>query len=809
MRIKSIRLHPFAGQTDRTFLFSDSLNLVHGANEFGKSTLFNAISAVLLIPHNPRKNAEENQLIQKCYPKTGGNELRVTLSFELDGVACELHKTWSKTAAQSIVTLKHGTSQYTGEPALLKLGEFLRLNRASWEHMLFIEQSSIHHTIEQLGKKLNSMDKIQAFMKGEDPFDRDGFIAKVRKKYEDLTSRWDKVLQRPEAGRGIENPWRQKVGAVLEAWYEKEQCKSRHQQILQDETRIGELDLSIHNMLTEKDHLDNLIRDGEPLLKDANRSLEINTEKSKIEAEGKQWTTIHPQWVSAEATLPVKREELSRLNDEVSVLQQEWANAQKRASANDMISRNTEVQKLVERLSEQKEQLSRMTDIPAAVISEVGVSEKAIQNARLQLEAQQLKATLTSDMEVNVFTTIAGQSSQEIIVRPGTDETISSPGSFSLTHGALHLRVVSGNVDVDELERTISQHEQSIRDSCAEYGASDIADLRKKQTDLIGLRDMIKVTERDIKSQLGGKDLSQWNQEVNALAQIPATRDSGVIQGDLTAKNQRVATLGMEIKGLTDRITQWQKEHDSPAALMEKVIDMRSRWKKLGEDLAALRPLPGKYQHPSEFIEALQRYQSQREMLQSNLGRLKEERSNLQGRLEKEEFSAEELLEKMQFAESMHRQKLMEAEALDRIISVHETIRQEKQKDPFDRVGERITALLERLSGGRYSTAKFDNNLPQTIGNDDITLEADLLSKGMKGSLALAVRLAYAEVYLADMDGFLMLDDPFTELDPDRRRFAAEVLRDVAGSKQVILYTCHPEHARVLEEMSAVPVRIS
>ncbi|NDC77315.1 MAG: hypothetical protein EBZ67_05525, partial [Chitinophagia bacterium] len=97
-----------------------------------------------------------------------------------------------------------------------------------------------------------------------------------------------------------------------------------------------------------------------------------------------------------------------------------------------------------------------------------------------------------------------------------------------------------------------------------------------------------------------------------------------------------------------------------------------------------------------------------------------------------------------------------------------------------------------------------DGNLPVTIGNDAIRLEADLLSKGMKGSLALAVRLAYAEVYLSDMDGFLMLDDPFTELDPKRRKRAAELLQEMAMGKQVILFTCHPEHAALFPPASAV-----
>ena len=809
MRINSIRLHPFAGQADRTFTFTDALNLVHGENEFGKSTLFHAISAALFVTPRPHKSSEDYKAILRSFPRKGGSEIRVTLTFESEGKVYELHKTWSKTPSQCTVTLKQDATQFTGDQAEERLSQILRLNRASWEHMLFIEQSSIHETIAQLRSKLGSLDTIQSFMKGEDPFDRERFVHAVQKQLNDLESRWDGALQRPENGRGIENPWLNSVGDILRAWYEKEQFRTRHQQILHAETRIGELNQSIGEISAEKERIDAFIKDGEPLLKDANRSIEIAAEKSTLGAQGNLWKDIHKDWLYAEATLPAMRQELSRLTAEVSTLQQEQTNANKRAAAVDMMRRDAEVKKLIERRKDQQQMLDGMTGIPEDIINEVNACEKSIRDARLRLEAQRLKATLESDVELKVSATVDGKAAQEFLVRPGISETISSAGSFSLTHGSLHLRVVSGNVDVDDLEHSISLHEQTINERCAAYGAADIDGLRKKRADLLKLREDIKGTERDLKSQLGGKDLAQWNQEVEALTKIPATRDSNVIQAELNVRNPRVATLGVEIKGLVDKTSQWKKDHGTPEELMDKVVDLRTHWKKLADEAAALKPLPDGFLHPTQFIDALQHHQRKRDALQVELTRLKEERGNLQGGLDKEEFSAEELSDKMQSAESRHLHLLAQAQSLRRILALHESIEQEKQENPFEKVGHRIVELLGKLSGGRYSRVDFDKNLPEKIGNDDISLETDLLSKGMKGSLALAVRLAYAEVYLADLDGFLMLDDPFTELDPDRRRFAAEVLKEMACDKQVVLFTCHPEHAEMMKEMSAVPVQIS
>ena len=110
MKIKSIRLHPFAGITDRTIGFHDGLNMVLGENEFGKSTLFNALAAVLFIPERPRKGSEDHKAIERCYPRSGGTEICVTLNFEAEGVGHTLHKTWSSQPRLSSISLRTGAA---------------------------------------------------------------------------------------------------------------------------------------------------------------------------------------------------------------------------------------------------------------------------------------------------------------------------------------------------------------------------------------------------------------------------------------------------------------------------------------------------------------------------------------------------------------------------------------------------------------------------------------------------------------------------------------------------------------------------
>jgi len=47
---------------------------------------------------------------------------------------------------------------------------------------------------------------------------------------------------------------------------------------------------------------------------------------------------------------------------------------------------------------------------------------------------------------------------------------------------------------------------------------------------------------------------------------------------------------------------------------------------------------------------------------------------------------------------------------------------------------------------------------------------------------------------------FVIIDDPLVDLDPDRQSRAAEVIKEFAKHKQIILLTCHPSHAKMLGE---------
>src|SRR5208283_5977678 len=125
------------------------------------------------------------------------------------------------------------------------------------------------------------------------------------------------------------------------------------------------------------------------------------------------------------------------------------------------------------------------------------------------------------------------------------------------------------------------------------------------------------------------------------------------------------------------------------------------------------------------------------------------------------------------------------------------------QSDRLDKYAVWKTGMekyLSGLTGGKYGNIKLEENLPRGIcvGGETI-LGIEFLSAGMKDVYALAVRLSMAEIFLGeDKKGFIMMDDPLVEMDPDRQAMAANILREFSQKKQLIILTCHPSSAELL-----------
>jgi DNA repair exonuclease SbcCD ATPase subunit len=69
------------------------------------------------------------------------------------------------------------------------------------------------------------------------------------------------------------------------------------------------------------------------------------------------------------------------------------------------------------------------------------------------------------------------------------------------------------------------------------------------------------------------------------------------------------------------------------------------------------------------------------------------------------------------------------------------------------------------------------------------------LSEGLRACLALCMRLAVIDNMYPDEKPFLILDDPFVNLDATNIESAIKVLRELSNEIQIIYFSCHESRA--------------
>ena len=148
MILKSIALTPFGGLTNAHLDFNPGLNVIHGPNEAGKSTIFNALQRVLFTRAylNPSVFRRE---MESFLPLEGGDTIVVSLCLDLNGDTYALKRTWGATKSAEL-TLPGGVP-ITDEDAIQKrLISLLPAKEGTFKTVLMTYQSGLSKTIEDL-----------------------------------------------------------------------------------------------------------------------------------------------------------------------------------------------------------------------------------------------------------------------------------------------------------------------------------------------------------------------------------------------------------------------------------------------------------------------------------------------------------------------------------------------------------------------------------------------------------------------------------------------------------------------------------
>ena len=143
-------------------------------------------------------------------------------------------------------------------------------------------------------------------------------------------------------------------------------------------------------------------------------------------------------------------------------------------------------------------------------------------------------------------------------------------------------------------------------------------------------------------------------------------------------------------------------------------------------------------------------------------------------------------------------------DALELALGALENANSELQTRFSPQISALAGKLLGEMTGERYDTILLGSDLRAEARERGELLTRQLLylSGGTADQVYLAVRLAICKLALGE-DVPIVLDDALVRFDDERMRAALTLLRQEAGTRQIILFTCQKREQAALEQIQA------
>lgn len=801
MKIQSIRLHPFGGTSDRTYSLRDGLNVLEGANEFGKSTLSQALWHAIFTPTKltPKKLKET---MGRWYPQPNGDHARVTLRFEAGGSCWTLEKTWGA-GSSARLQADGGAPIADANGVQEQLDGLRRLDEATWRHVLFTNQAELARTAETLRANANQLDDVHSLLKGAAAIPGDiapeKLCAALQERIEAHYSRWDLRANGPEAGRSIDNPWQNRLGPVVKAYYAQEKTRRECEAVLRYEQELDAVNARIAR-LQEAIQADaefvttgNILRDG------LSRRELRSVHRERLVGEEKLQRDVYAAWSGIGSVIECKENELRSIQETLQAVQTELRHAQQRAGTNQV---QQSYKHLIDAKNKSEAAAKALADTPTVgeqLLSELKELQRNIEDLDIKLAAQKLTAKIQCSTPLSVTLQRGTEAAESVTLTPKTPWEGEASGRLRLGFGDLSLSVQSGQEDVDVLfeQRTTALTRRD--DLLKTTGKDNVAAVELAYE---AYKQLVETESREqalYQAALQGKTLEQWTAEMDQLDALPATRDLATLEAERTKLLKQQADTNADVAQARDKVAQWTREYGDMSQLLDKITETKADLLAVDKELGSLPELPKGYASVTEYLSLLKQKEQNQTELQKQLKEAELRHAGLQNPSER---TAEDLRVELDIAEREFQRQLDKGAALLRIKAKLVAILAVRgEGDPLQGLTAAISSHFSALTAGRYTAVQLEETAPARV-QGAITLDAVILSQGTLGSLALATRLALAELYLASDQGFLMLDDPFIDMDPIRRGAAAVAIGQFAKSRQVLIFTCHPLHREELEKVA-------
>ena len=798
MILSRITLSPFAGIPHLDLNFTDGLNVILGANEAGKSTVFHALYHVMfteakLTPGRFKK------LMNRFIPAGGGDTIAVELHFKHKNADHFLKRKWGP-SAEAQLKLPNGNIISDESTIAEYLGACLSASEGTYRAVLMTQQTGLTGTLNALKTEhtdtIKSLgDILKTAVLETDGISIETFRDRLETQFNDYFNHWDPAKHYPDGGRGIEKPWKKQVGKILQAYYDKETVRVAFEKAFQIEEAIDRANQNIAETKKQRDDIEQYVTANKKAAGDAQERKVLLAQIENVSKDLEEYKKINRDWPIRENTLQDLKRKLPDLEKKVEELKQKKIQAEQVEKNR----KNVEKYKIVSARKKQvdavEKKLKSAQVLTEKDLSEIDDASRQLSLLKTELEAGKLSVKFEAKKSVIVSMTKDLEAPREERLKPGESQSFEAGGRLRLDHSDWSMEVTTGEGDFTDLVQKIEAARKALDKLLKKHHVRSLEEAKEMHRTYEICRHELKTAQDNLKTDLGDTNFEELESSIKNVAEIPDVEPiADVVEKFLTAQNQ-LEKINTDLNQHQKVLDEYKDKYNDQDSLLMTMTDSIQKEKELNKKLGALSPMPDVVENVDAFIEAYKNKQEELTRLNEDLKKLEIERAGIHP----PDQSSEELQEQLDELNEKFDIVLRKGKAIQRVKQVADELSEHLDQQAFLGLKNDIESFISNMTNHRYKQIKINESLPTGfVRSDGNIVETDLLSTGTLDVLGLALRLSMANYFLKEQEAFLVMDDPFVDMDPGRQSNAANLLKEYSKTKQLIIFTCHPTHADLI-----------
>ncbi len=802
MLLKRCYVQGFGKLREFSYEFSEGLNVICTENGWGKSTFAAFLRAMFygLPPASARTRLEDAE--RRKYRPWNGGMMGGSLEFEINGKNYRAERTFGKKEAEDTFRLIDLATNLESADFSAELGkELFGLDKEAYSRSTYLPQNKIFDggMNDSIGKKLGRMaegdddsgnfdtayaqlDELRKKYIPDRQKDEKGYVAELTRKLSEAQGRLENCLRKEESAK----PWREKEQEAVTRRKEAEErlvfCRERlevaaaYEALAAKKQHYAELCGQEEGLRIKKESMEGLFRAGVPVLSELRRCRQEAEDAAELAGEVRSYS-LTPEEQSEFQVLQ------SRFFRDIPERERIQECICTEGEAKEALLRTEQLYRQEKGKTEHGKKMKGLCFGLAVLFFLLAAVFGILGFGRMRQEAKTL--------QVPDYT--------EILI-PETAEKYQSPKPDMMLLGLCGTSVLAFAVLLVAGIRW-QKEEKAGKKILAEY-SKEIERLREVRTG-----------SEVLLAQYGMKAEADVQGALYRLAE-----EAGRYEQLLVRKKRQEQCLQKReelLQGCRELLTRYGMETEDAAGGLH-ILENRTRdFIRISEDFAEAEKKREQFERetsPENFYGlkapeiGFRELQTEEQELLALISRTAEEEKDCRERAEAYEEEAEEAAETEELCrelqsvlEKKKREHFFVTEALKCLKTAKEQFSSRYLRGLTESF-EKYVSLLgqEDISDsleGHYDRMRTDINLNVQVEAYGEGKELGYFSTGTRDFIGLCMRFALVDAMFPEEEPFLMLDDPFVNLDEGKTKRALAFLREAAKQYQILYLVCHESRA--------------